>query len=494
MAMMIITVGVVLSVALLPVIVRQVTTTRSFIDRNAALSGAQIGMDVVLARIAAAADTDDESKGLLEDLPRDCVFTGDAGVAGTGEKLSYEVTIHYYDENNVELPCPLTKAPRSAKIESKGYGTLNQAATGSDATYGSRTLAGTYTFTLDNTNIDGGAIRVSSSTVGNLCMDAGSTTPAAGTAVKMKLCDGSSTQQFQYTKELYLHLVNSETDANPNGMCLHSGATHSSGNAVVLQPCPTGTAIVTQYQWSLDGNSAMHSTSPTQSVESLCISLKNANKVDSTLQLGGCGANGSTNVWRFDAGVGAGMAGEETYQLVNYSQFSRCLDVTNKSVGYAYMIAWFCKQDPKGVVEWNQIWVHPIPVAPATQKLGAIVVTNSGTKYCLKSPLKATTDSWVTTEKCPSNYTNVDALKVSNPNLVWNVRHNTGSYTTSYRIEDTKGFCLQPTDLTNAPKETLHSDGTSRVKVAVCNSSELQKWNAPANLTRRTPLSDVKEK
>ena len=31
------------------------------------------------------------------------------------------------------------------------------------------------------------------------------------------------------------------------------------------------------------------------------------------------------------------------------------------------------------------------------------------------------------------------------------------------------------------------------MKVEKCSSSELQKWNAPANISRITPISDVQE-
>ena len=498
MAMLVIAAGMALSVALLPLVIRQVTSVRLAADRNTALAGARIGLDVVMARIAAASIAvagEEDPVGLLEDLPG-CTVKGDVGVGK--EKLEYQVKVEYFREDGTLLTCPLKEAPKTAKLTSKGLGAVDVSAPDSTtAQYASRTLDATYTFKLDNDNkqTTGGAIRVSSSTVGNLCMDSTSKTPAAGTVLRMRICDGSSTQQFQYTKELYVKLVNSETATAPEGMCLWSATPRVNGNPIVFQPCPTG-AINTQYQWSLDGSSVMHSTSATQSVESFCINLKTASTIGTNVQLGACGANGATNVWRFDAAVGAGMAGEETYQLVNYSQFSRCLDVTNKDTGYKYMIAWFCKQDPKGAVEWNQIWVAQYPVAPAVEKKGAIVVTKSGVKYCLKSPLptKPAVDSWVTTAQCPATYLNVDSLLKSNPELVWNVRRDTGSYTTSYRIEDTKGYCLQPTDLKTATTAELHSDGTSRIKIATCSSSELQKWNAPANITNSSPISDIVEK
>jgi hypothetical protein len=504
MAMLVVTVGVVLSVALLPIIVRQVSSSRAVTDRAAALAGARIGLDVVMAQIAAASYSDATDEiGLLEYLP-DCSVPvkGDAGVGG--EKMDYEVTITYYDVENpgptdIPLTCPLTKAPKTAKLHSKGLGVYDLSEPGStEAEYGSRSLDATYTFKLDNNNKQstGGVIRIDSSSVGTLCMDGVSNTPAAGAPLKMRLCDGRSSQQFEYTKELYIKLVGSATAAAPNGMCVYAVTPHAVGRALVFQPCPAaGGTINPLYQWSLDNSSFLKSTSATRTVENYCASLTTANRNDSAVQLGACSSNTAVNVWRFDAGVGAGMAGEETYQLVNYAQFSRCLDVTSRNTGSTYMIAWFCKQDPNGVVDWNQTWYHPVPVAPAAEKVGVIYIITGGVRYCLRSPLQATTSSWVTVTRDGCPQTNVTSTTGISKNLLWNVRRDTGKYTTSYRIEDDSKFCLQPTDLrTGVRNVDLHADGTSKVKVATCSSSELQKWNAPPDISNSSPISDIHEK
>ncbi|MGX6607683.1 hypothetical protein ACWKSP_36990 [Micromonosporaceae bacterium Da 78-11] len=161
--------------------------------------------------------------------------------------------------------------------------------------------------------------------------------------------------------------------------------------------------------------------------------------------LGGCSTNASTNVWRSEPGVGAGMAGDNTAQLVNYAQFSRCFDVTGGDPGAKYMIAWFCKQSPNGIVDWNQQWVHPVPTAPAISATDNIVITKSGTKYCLKSPLTATATSYPVVVACSS----VDLTTAA---MQWTVFHDTGEYGTSYRIQDGNVNCLQPTDLNANPR------------------------------------------
>jgi hypothetical protein len=150
------------------------------------------------------------------------------------------------------------------------------------------------------------------------------------------------------------------------------------------------------------------------------------------------------------------------------------------------MIAWFCKQSPNGVVDWNQQWVHPVPTGGATSATGNIIVTHNGVQYCLKSPLNTG----------PSVYTTVVACTAANKGdaaLQWTVFHDTGDYGTSYRIKDSGDYCLTPTDLAANPKD-VHVDGTSKVKVAACTSSELQKWNAPANIGKPSPLTDLSEK
>ena len=50
--------------------------------------------------------------------------------------------------------------------------------------------------------------------------------------------------------------------------------------------------------------------------------------------------------WAPDAAVGAGAAGPLTTQIVNFSQFGRCIDVTNQDVTSTFLIVWPCKQAP----------------------------------------------------------------------------------------------------------------------------------------------------
>lgn len=492
MALLVITIGLSMSAMLMPVVVRQITTTQGTVDRNAQLNGAEVGLDAMMARVRAAAE---ESKtapsGLLENLPP-CTLSGDAGASSAGESLSWAVKVTYKDQDGNDLACPLTKVSATAELESKGSNGK-----------GSRTLTATYVFSTNNTNIHGGSIRIESSSVGKLCFDAGpDKAPAKGREVWMQVCNGSSGQQFAYTPELFLKVINSEeagTD-HENGMCLDP-RTVRGGSAllyITFQPCPDpedidasqcGLDCQFQFQWSLDGSSRFRSTDiKKQTTEGYCMTLQSPNTVGSYVLLSNksCSGDGTNVIWRSDPSVGAGMAGESTYQLVNYSQFSRCLDVTSKVVTSTYMIAWFCKQAPDKSIDWNQMWT------PVASEAGISIITilldkNTSKRYCLKSPLSAASNVYTTVVSCP------DGSDTSAKALQWTIFHDTGAYATSYRIVDSAGYCLTPTDLNATPKDT-HSDGTSKVKVAVCSGSELQKWNAPANLKQPTPLTNITEK
>jgi hypothetical protein len=495
LALLVVTLALSMSAMLMPVVVRQINTTEGAVDRNVQLNSAQVGLDVLMARVRAAAEYDPKkgAAGLLENLPP-CVITGNTGPASDPDSSVWDVTITYYDADHNKLNCPLSKVPSTAELESKG-------ANGS----GARTLTATYVFSTNNTNIPGGAVRIDSSSIGKLCLDASQSKPlVAGAKVWMLACDGGAAQQFGYTPELFLKLINSETTAYPKGLCLSQG-TDRAGNSplyITFQQCPDpsdidssqcGSSCQYQFQWALDGSSRFRSTdTKKQTTESYCMTMQSPNTSKSLVVLSNkaCSGDGTNVIWRSDPSVGAGMAGDDTNQLVNYSQFSRCLDVTNLNVSSTYMIAWFCKQAPDKNIDWNQMWQHTPPVDPAVSSTDIITINKdkkSNSRYCLKSPLSTASNAYTTVVSCP------EGSDTSDNELQWTIYHNTGSYATSYRIVDANGYCLTPTDLSATPKDT-HSDGTSKVKVAVCTGSELQKWNAPANLKLPTPLTNIVEK
>ncbi len=213
----------------------------------------------------------------------------------------------------------------------------------------------------------------------------------------------------------------------------------------------------------------------------------------STTNCGGASTStGYDNVksWQPEAAVGAGAASAASGQLVNFNQFGRCLDVPNQNISYvdpngtSYLIIWPCKQAPVATnVAWNQRWA--LPGAGIVNGANGSISTNyanAGTLYCLQSPLSTASGKYVFEEVCP---------KTLDSSVKWTVYRDTGSYSTSYVIKDSSGYCLQPTDPT--VDYFPQGNGISKSIVAVCNGSTLQKWNAPANLLSPTPLKDIGE-
>lgn len=488
LTLLVIGVCMAMSAALTPLVIDQITTSRRLIWRADALQAAQAGLDVALGHLRAAVDADGE--GALEDLPP-CVLTGTADTVAR-----YRVTITYtgysagVDPAGLEpQSCPPTKVPVTALLTAVG-GSAN-AASLEPGSAGTRAIDATYTFRTNNENIPGGAIRLAEPTINPLCMDAGpDASPDAGTTVKMQLCKagGSSGQRFAYTPDLNLKLVGSETGTAAAGMCLDAPLPRAAGDLVTLQPC---LQRVPRQQWSLDdGSNFRGTTADGVQLDSLCLNLSPPRTAGGIIVLGACGGGGyNERIFGLAANVGAGMASAATGQLVNYEQFGRCLDVPYHDPTQPYMILWYCKQAPDGNVSWNQEWALP-PITTSAGNAVAERIRTAGTDnpgYCLRSPGSPAADRYVTMSSCAADG------ELADPALKWTVYGDTGDYTTSYRIEDSYGYCLTPTDLA-VPMPDIHGPGTAKAKVAVCTGSELQKWNAPANLNEPLAVTNVRER
>ena len=499
MALLVTLVGMALSAAIVPIVVNQVTGTRTVIARTNALQAAQAGIDVALGQLRAAATS---TGGDLESLPS-CDLSGLSATDPTlainpgnadPNNSGYRVTIVYYrladDGAPVAQSCPPSDVPVSALLTSTG-GRVRDAAGAAALTQGAgnRTIEATYTFKTSNENITGGAVQLASPTLAPLCMDSGDNQfPDAGAIVKAQLCKagGSSDQRFAYTTDLNIKVVGSETTAAPNGMCVDVPYPRATNDIARFQPC---LGLTARQQWSLNDSSAFSSTRENEvRLNDFCLSLRTPGMADSDIVLGSCSAQSNRNIWRPQPGVGAGMSSAATNQLVNFKQFSRCLDVTNFQPGSSYMIVWFCKQAPNGVPPWNQAWYQsPAGTTDPLDMRIRTINTSNGKGYCLKTPGSTAADRYVTLAECDATGL------ITDPTLIWKVYADTGSYASSYRIVDQNGLCMTPTDLTATPPDT-HSDGTAKVKLATCNNSELQKWNAPADLNEPTALTKTTEK
>ena len=508
-AMLIIIVGTLLSSLMIPMMITQMSSTRSNNREVHELDAAEAGIDVAMAQIRAA--NDNAGNGVLSRLPCNSstgqAFTGPVGVGGTSR---YQVSITYYKTDPQgqtaawltanQVTCitggGTLSAPAYALLQSQGIDSIT-------GTFGSaplRTLLATYIFRTTNINIPGGPIHVyKTSTSNDLCLDAGSSSPTAGTNVTVKACStGSTPQKFAYNANLTLVLVTSKTQLQPLGMCLDAGTPHAVGNVVKFQACATVTHP--QQQWSFNDEANLEGTSDGKTLDGFCFNVQTPNATGSFVVL----ANGSNcrgaydNIQTFspDAAVGAGAAGASSGQLVNFNEFGRCLDVTEQNVTYGYLIAWPCKQAPDPTnVTWNQRYALPTVAAGTQSGTGRITTNPPAGLYCLQSPLATTSGKYVTVVPCPTG----------NPaNQTWTVYLDTGVYATSYVIRDSSpikdssgisGYCLQPTDPNATPADRYpNGNNISKIVVATCNGSTLQKWNADPNILQPLPLKDIHEK
>ena len=485
MAIMVSIVAMGLTAAIAPLVVNSITTTQTVDERTESIDAANNGIDAAMAQLRAAATA---GAGSLEGLPP-CEILGEENADG----LRYRVKITYYgppdpeDESSAEvLGCPPTEVPVKAVLTVTGTG--SDSASLDPGSADTRTVEATYKFQRDTENVAGGAIRLATATTGQLCMDSGDE-PEPGSAVLLRACKkgGSSEQRFSYTTDLNIKLMGSDTTDWPTGLCLDAPTPHSSnsGGAVTFTQCLGRKA---RQQWSLDNSSQFQGTTDGVNLDGYCLNAKNAGAAGPVV-LGGCTGDAKKNVWRPEPSAGAGAAGVGTGQLVNFKQFSRCLDVTNHVPTFSYMIVWFCKQAPDGNVSWNQQWATATPAtSKKTAKPGQIRTAGTGNPgYCLRRP--DLPGGFVTMRTCSAANDKTPAA-----DLAWTVYGETGNSVTSYSIVDSSGkYCLTATDLTVANPET-HTDGTAKVRTALCSSSHLQKWNAPATYDRPKALTNTREK
>ncbi|MFG2040969.1 RICIN domain-containing protein [Dactylosporangium sp. NPDC048998] len=370
------------------------------IDRTKALHAAQAGIDIVIGSIRASA-------GTIANLQ--CIPAADPllGVVGGGLPGRYRVSVRFQDATKTDVACAtrsshLLSVPSYAVITSTG-----SARGGSGDAFdpvASRTLTATYVFRFTNENVEGGLVRFYG---GAYCLDAGSGSPAVGTNVTTQPCNtGSARQTFAYTKNLTLQLVSSKTAANPLGMCLDSGANPVSGTLVQFQPCGSPT-IPYHQRWSINDSSNFQSTASNgTSLGSLCFHAKSGSTPGAFVELAACGgAADDTRTFAPEASVGAGAAGPP-YQLVNFKQFGRCVDVTNFDTTLGFLIVWPCKQAPNPLnVGWNQRYSIPATgtgLGSITGQISTYDSTKTYKTYCLTTAEPGAAAHFVTVKVCPA--------------------------------------------------------------------------------------------
>ena len=494
-AMLVTLVGFALAAIMVPTALTQITSTREDNRRLTDLSAAQTGLDIALSHIQAA--NDGTGNGVLATLP--CgPFTGTLSTATTA---NYNVTITYYQndprghENDPTWQAanpPITCINGGGARVTPKYALLRSLGTDQTTTDITKTpnrgLTATYAFHITNENIPGGNIRVYKlPTSKDLCLDAGSSSPLAGTNVQMQPCvEGRGQQKWAYNQDLTITLVGS-------GMCLEAGSPEAKGNVVKLQKCASPVAV--RQRWSANNHANFEGTSDNKTLNGLCFNVQTPDTPGSFVILGDNASKlcqqPHDNIQSFfpEPSAGAGAAGPATGQLVDFAQFGRCLDVTGGHVPVVatYLIAWPCKQAPDPTtIAWNEVWNVPTVPATATKVTGPILDYPGGATYCLKSPNSTAVGMYPIIVACNSSSPTADE--------VWTVYGDTGDYTSSYRIVDKNGYCLMPSD-PNGPNPDLlpNSDQISRIVMATCDGSTLQKWNAPPDLLESSQLSNMRE-
>jgi hypothetical protein len=473
LAMMLTLVGTTLSTLTVPVLINQLQDTAETMDRAQALHAAEAGLDAVMGGIRATVG----DLGLLINV---CGSPWAGTLTGT---VSYNATMTLQTATSTAIGCNLTamqaSPPALAFISSTGSAGRTK-----------RKLTATYVLRFTNENIEGGLVRFYG---GAYCLDGGSGSPAVGTNVTTQPCTtGAIRQTFAYTKQLQLQLVSSRTATNPLGMCLDSGIAPGTGVLVNFQVCGSPTIPFNQ-RWNINDSSNFQSTNLANTgLGSYCFHAKAGATPGAFVELNTCaGAADNTRTFAPEASVGAGAAGPP-YQMVNFKQFGRCIDVTNFNVTLGYLIVWPCKQAPNPLnVGWNQRFNIPTTGDGLGAATGSITTYDSSKlkTYCLVTadPAPATAH-FVTAQDC----TTANATKST-----WKVSYQEKTYVDSYVIKDSAGNCLTPANLDDPklPSTDIFKGSTtvSKLTVARCDGSKLQKWNAPANIEDPTPLKDIGE-
>jgi hypothetical protein len=516
MLMLVVIVGLALGGLMVPMIVNQNVSTRTVDSRVQSLQAAQAGLDATLGQLRVAT-TDGGTTGDASQLP---CFTSANPLSGTvlgSANMAYSVQVQYFTSdpfkvvvNTGSLPTPMLCSsgygafdpatglvvPSYALITSVGTNTIG--ANSSSV----RTLQSTYIFNTTNANTDGGQIRLNpptttsgGTTPPNYCMDGG-LTPAVNTQVKLQVCSATATGQiFFYNQDLSVQLLSSVTTANTDGLCLDAPIPHANGGLITLQQCAAAGSATSRQQWSLNGSAEFLATKSDLTRDStLCIGAATQSAGASVQVLSCPGSYDTTASWLPSPSVGAGAAGASNGQLVNFSQFGRCADVTNQTAPTSsdnpFMILYPCKQDPNPAnVDWNQKFAYNF----STYQWATIYNSKS---YCLTSA--GTAGGYTTVILC-------DTSKASQQWLEYGTTTATGpnaaqySYDVRYTIKEKsgQGLCLSLSPTTGDNPDYFVPSGTSlqysKLTTDRCDGTTRQKWNADPN-TISSALQNTIEK
>lgn len=487
----------------LPLAANQKRTRASY----AAESGLQAGL--TLLRTSTHTTVSGAVYGDRGKLP--CTTGAKAGsiqgaVDGTGaDTVSYQVNFQYLLSNpsghtNAWITSNAMKCSDLAAAQPT-YAVLS--ATGTDATAagtsgnGQRQMTAVYQFTTTTTNIIGG--RIYATDAGQMCLRADSATVGSQLSFyASSSCSQDELELWYYTPTWQIQLASTISTATETKtpLCI----TGSSGNAT-LQVCKSSTdpqrwnqlwdwSPGGQYDWS--GMQAPVGGKIPQDPSYRFLHRGTGNRL--TVETGVTNMNP-------DPAVGAGAASYATQQLVNYQQFGRCADVTNNTISSTFMIVYPCKQDPSGsnAFNWNHKWYYTEPAKYYQQTDSDH--DNDSEYTCTTSDEGDCQTDWEniivnTASNTPTDTRNNYCLtaqsgaelvfaRCSSANAAQKFRRYTGitdattgkaDRTRNWTIQDQSGRCL-------TADASVTYNGWSHLRMLPCDSSLVQKWNAPAQTT-----------
>lgn len=452
----------------------------------AAQAGLQAGLGAI--RSAAGAPVGGVVYGDPSRLP--CGFVGN--VDGTATSIAYNVSIRYYTAdptNQSEIwreankrPCTTpgglgaAAPPRFALLVSQA---VSPAGANVVIGQGQRTISAVYGFKVTNINIPGGRIWDFN---GEYCMRA--LFAGVGSEIAFRsaaMCPGTDSQALWiYDTDYRIKLASTTVAGAGPALCMTDPVV---GNQrMTLQEClPPADPARWNQLWNLFAGPVWYGQrNPIAGGRSgICISSGHNNGTNLvTVGARVLARPGCIGSQRPEAKVGAGAASKATNQIVSYSEFGRCADVTEENLTRPFMIVYPCKQDARGGgagILWNHKWFYDEPVAPDTEVLDQeiVVLLNDipANRHCLETPLDTSGSTYVTFSVCNHSV-----------RQDWDRVQDSGNYDTSYLFIDKYGRCLTA----NANPADLYAGAFSKMTVSACNGTLAQKWNAPPGTTNAT--------
>ena len=447
-----------------------------------------------------------------------CSVMGDTNpVAGDG--VQYTVSIRYYDVDPTfqtptwqtttslatgdQLACSTTTGVASTTGHPVKYALLNSVGSApampgsTNASVGNRSIGAVYQFQVSTVNIIGGRI-FDYNDANAYCLSAVSAAPGSFVQfLPASQCAASTAndtlQLWSYYNDYEIKLASS-TYNGAAGLCITGPPAAGSSNPqnVVLKTCissPDASRWNQLWSW-VGGNTWQGQTltpAATAGPSAWALDTGYASGTNLTNKFLQVRNNGTVGGFSPTTQVGAGNAGFNTDEIVNYQEFGRCMDDTDVDVNKAFMISYPCKQDPTSGganLEWNQKFYYGEPASTATTA-GPQQINVTANSDATKTPLTDRADTYclvtvdgagnVTTTPANNALVKLTPCASKTVNLQWTRVYNTGDYGSSYKFTTYGGtLCLQ-VDPTRA------YFGWSYLDVATCDPASLaQKWNAPA--------------